>query len=114
MLCFDITNIQSFLHVKYWLEEMRSFFQEYSPLYQDTYLVGTKIDLWRNRVISTAQGEALAQYMGLCGYFEVSSKEQVNLKEMIQMIVDNYVKNHCDTRVNIKLSVRKHKVTGAC
>ena len=50
-------------------------------------LVGSKSDLTGSRVITKEQGEELAQSLGV-KYFETSTKEDVNVKQTFETLVD--------------------------
>jgi len=45
------------------------------------YIIGTKIDLENNRVISTKDGEKLAQELDVC-FIEISAKNNINIDEL--------------------------------
>ena len=52
-------------------------------------LVGNKSDLTESRVITKEQGEELAQSLGSgVKYFETSAKEDVNVKQTFETLVD--------------------------
>ena len=52
-------------------------------------LVGNKSDLTESRVITKEQGEELAQTLGSgVSYFETSAKEDINVKETFETLVD--------------------------
>ena len=50
-------------------------------------LVGSKSDLTGSRVITKEQGEELAQSLGV-EYFETSAREDVNVKQTFETLVD--------------------------
>ena len=50
-------------------------------------LVGNKSDLTESRVITKEQGEELAQSLGV-EYFETSAKQDVNVKQTFETLVD--------------------------
>jgi small GTP-binding protein len=49
-------------------------------------LVGTKTDLKDSREVSTAEGRDLADQLGVDGFFEVSSKDNEQIKELIEKV----------------------------
>jgi len=50
-------------------------------------LVGNKSDLTKSRVITKEQGLELAQSLGVM-YFETSAKEDINVKQTFESLVD--------------------------
>lgn len=50
-------------------------------------LVGNKSDLTETRVVTREQGKELAQSVGM-EYFETSVKEDINVKEVIDYIIE--------------------------
>lgn len=61
LLVYDITNKDSFIHVKNWLEEVKL---NGNP-YMEILLVGNKNDLEEERVVSYEEGESMAKENGL-------------------------------------------------
>jgi Ras-related protein Rab-1A len=81
ILVFDVTNRESFNNVRKWYKELK----QYAP--PDIYLilVGNKIDLKDLRVVSNAEGKALAEELGL-SYIESSAKTGENINEAFKML----------------------------
>ncbi|KZF22681.1 ras-related protein rab-like protein-18 [Xylona heveae TC161] len=88
LLMFDMTNRESFLSMGRWYDEAET---NALPGVV-TYLVGGKLDCHDFRVVSTEEGEALAQQHG-SRYCEVSSKTRENIRrpfvELVHEIVNN-------------------------
>lgn len=80
ILVYDITNIESFYHVNYWLNDIRNNSNDELPI----CLVGNKTDLEYNRVISYQQGLELANKNNLF-FIETSALKNTN----IGLIFDN-------------------------
>jgi GTPase SAR1 family protein len=55
-------------------------------------LVGNKIDLEEERAISKAEATKLAQEHGM-DYFETSARDNINIKELMQYIMDKVYDN---------------------
>jgi Ras-related protein Rab-8A len=55
-------------------------------------LVGNKIDLDSERVVSTSEGQKIAKEHGM-DYFEVSAKENINIQEVMTYIMDKVYNN---------------------
>ena len=88
IIAFDITNHESFQNVKTW---MNSIYKHGDPSIAKV-LVGNKIDLEEQRVISKADAMKIAQEHGM-EYFETSARDNVNIKELMTYIMDKV----CDT-----------------
>ncbi|CAF1483563.1 unnamed protein product [Rotaria sordida] len=74
IICFDITNRESFDHVDKWLEEVKRHCVNQPPV----YLVGTKSDLQSQRVISYSTIKTYTDTKSL-SYIETSSKTNENV-----------------------------------
>jgi Ras-related protein Rab-1A len=75
ILCFDITDIDSFRNVDTWLEEITRYCPEQTPV----FLVGTKSDLQSKRMVSYSTIKAYADQKQLT-YIETSSKTNENIE----------------------------------
>lgn len=61
ILLFDITNEQSFINIRSWLEQLKTHAYCDQP---DIILCGNKSDLWKQRVVSEERAEAEAKKHG--------------------------------------------------
>ena len=75
MICFDITDLDSFRNVDNWLEEVKRYCAEQTPI----FLVGTKSDLQSKRAVSYSTIKAYIDNKGL-NYIETSSKTNENIE----------------------------------
>jgi len=75
MICFDITNLDSFRNVDNWLEEVKRCCPEQTPV----FLVGTKSDLESKRVVSYSTIKTYIEQKNLT-YIETSSKTNENIE----------------------------------
>lgn len=75
MICFDITDSESFRNVENWLEEVIRYCPENTPV----FLVGTKADLQSKRMIKYETIKAFAEQKHL-SYLETSSKTKENIE----------------------------------
>lgn len=82
MLVFDVTDKKSFSNVSSWLEEANSSIGISVPI----LLVGTKIDLVDERVISKEEIQKFAEQLNL-SYIETSAKDNINVSEGINKLV---------------------------
>lgn len=78
IIAFDITNCESFENVKTW---MNSIYKHADPNIQKV-LVGNKLDLESQRIVSRAEAQKIAQEHGM-EYFETSAKDCLNIHEMM-------------------------------
>ena len=82
LLVYDITNRDSFLKIRDWLEEAR---QCAEPHRIEFVLVGHKTDQVSNRVVSTSEGAEFARHHEL-GFMETSAKSPSNVEEAFLMV----------------------------
>jgi small GTP-binding protein len=89
-IVFDITNKESFKEVRDWFKELNELIDEANiPI----ILVGNKGDLAEKRVVSTAEGEALAKSLSENGieYIETSALTGNNVKDAFELIAYHYI-----------------------
>jgi len=77
IVVYDITDKDSFEHVKNWMSDVDKFAKE-GVL---RILVGNKCDLDHKRTITNEQGKELASKYGI-NFMETSAKETVNIDEL--------------------------------
>lgn len=88
IIAFDVTNQESFENVRTW---MNSIYKHADPSIAKV-LVGNKIDLEEHRVINKADATKIANEHGM-DYFETSAKDNVNVQELLQYIMDKVYDN---------------------
>ena len=74
-IVYDITNESSFETIEYWYEQIKLSSNDDIII----YLLGNKIDLNANRIISKKSGLEKAKKMGMDKFAEVSAKTKENL-----------------------------------
>ncbi|GMF47545.1 unnamed protein product [Phytophthora fragariaefolia] len=82
LLCYDVTDAQSFSDVEDWLRVAR----ENGGRQMNLYLVGNKTDLVAHRVISNEKHEAFIRQHGLLGGFLVSAQSGDNVLKTVYRI----------------------------
>ena len=75
MICFDITDLDSFRNVDNWFDEVKRYCPEQTPV----FLVGTKSDLQSKRMVSYQAIKAYTESKNLT-YIETSSKSNENIE----------------------------------
>eukprot|EP01062_Namystynia_karyoxenos_P043249 TRINITY_DN3166_c0_g6_i1.p1 TRINITY_DN3166_c0_g6~~TRINITY_DN3166_c0_g6_i1.p1 ORF type:complete len:227 (+),score=75.37 TRINITY_DN3166_c0_g6_i1:71-751(+) len=86
LLCFDITDRNSFLALPQWLRRVR----EHAPHVSPCVVVGCKSDLQSRRVVQGEEANAWTvahQGEGVAGYIETSALEADNVELAFQQIV---------------------------
>ncbi|CAF4767416.1 unnamed protein product [Pieris macdunnoughi] len=77
ILMYDITNLESFNHLSYWLRNI----QEYASPDVIKVLVGNKSDVHENnRAVPKERGQKIADDFDM-PFFEVSCKNNINIEE---------------------------------
>jgi len=83
VVVFDVTNQETFASVKRWMSDIH---QHADPSIIKV-LVGNKIDLPDDRVVSTEDGKTTADQYKI-NYFEVSAKQNINVQETFKSVMD--------------------------
>jgi len=83
LLVYDVTNEQSFLHIRNWVTLLRSHAYCDTP---DMILVGNKTDLLEERQVSLKDAEDLAEFLGI-PYIETSALSGDNVEKAFDQIV---------------------------
>jgi Ras-related protein Rab-1A len=76
LICFDITDMDSFRNVNNWYEEVKRYCPEETPI----LLIGTKSDLKTRRMVSHEMIQAYTEKNKL-SYLETSSKTNENVEK---------------------------------
>lgn len=88
IVVYDVTNQSSFDAIRTWADDIDRYARENVP----TLLVGNKSDLAAERVVSTEQGQDLADSMGM-SFIETSAKTAVGVDDAF-MRMSCQVKTH--------------------
>jgi len=83
ILMYDITNEESFNAVQDWVTQIKTYSWDNAQV----VLVGNKCDMQNERVVAVERGKHLANQLGL-EFFETSAKENVNVKQVFERLVD--------------------------
>ena len=77
LVVYDITNKESFIHTEHWVNETKDLKREDAIF----VLIGNKIDLEQNRVVTSKEAEDFAIERGFL-FFEVSAKTGEHVEEL--------------------------------
>ena len=81
-LLYDLTNENSFDSIKNWIRNIREYNNDLKIL-----LIGNKLDLIEERVISTEKATNFAKNNNL-EYIETSAKDGTNIKKSFETLID--------------------------
>ena len=84
VVMFDVTNEQSFLNTRSWLQQLRTHAYTEDPV---TILVGNKTDLDHIRKVQKSDAERFADKLGL-KYMETSAQSGANVREAFEILLD--------------------------
>ena len=88
ILMYDISDVKTFNHLEKWMELIRELASGI-PL----ILIGNKIDLINDRLISKEKGEQFANDNNIT-FFESSGKSGINIEESFIFLGEEIVKNN--------------------
>mmetsp|Transcript_42640 Transcript_42640/g.49376 ORF Transcript_42640/g.49376 Transcript_42640/m.49376 type:complete len:214 (+) Transcript_42640:70-711(+) len=112
MLVFDVTNRETFDNISTWLNDVRKYAVDGTPI----ALIGNKADcLPSQREVAKEEAEMLAEKLQ-CKYFETSARENSNVDEAFNHIVDTCVSRRSVmplARDGVKLSLPLRDTTKA-
>jgi len=106
LICYDVTENETFRNVKKWLEEVKM----YSTGNPFLILCGTKSDLENKRQVSTIEGMNYAKNNNML-FFETSAKNNLNIKEIFESIAESKITTMISTQDDIysKSDLRNRK-----
>ena len=108
IVLYDITDINTFEHVKNWMIDIDKFAKQ-GVL---RLLIGNKIDLNDNRQVTKEAGETLANKFGV-NFFEVSAKDNININELFLETAKSLLEkneNMINNEIGSNVVLNKNKV----
>ena len=107
LFVYDITNAKSFEGAKNWINEAKDVGD-----FCQRILIGNKCDLEEERQVSL---ETLNEYANeeKINFFETSAKDNINLKEVFNKIVELIFENKDDEEIIREYSVKKSSLSVA-
>ncbi|KAG2391802.1 hypothetical protein C9374_013287 [Naegleria lovaniensis] len=99
LIVYDVTNRESFEHVKSWYDEVKQNTQEGVCI----IMCGNKADIEKDRVVPTAEGEKLANQLGIA-FFETSAKTSDNIHIAFRKLIESCIKKQALGKKNLSSS----------
>ena len=89
ILIYDVTKKESFRNIPRWVTFLQGVFKgrEVAPI----LLVGTKMDLGDERVVSQEDGEDLKEQYRFLDYIECSAKDGENTKGIFEKVAQEII-----------------------
>jgi len=119
VLVYDVNVAQSFEHLESWREEFLSQAAPRDPEKFPFVVIGNKIDLEHQRVVSNKRAAAWCQSKNI-PYFETSAKEAIHVDQAFQMVAKLALQQEHDegddifVPSNISISNEKGSKDGGC
>lgn len=88
IIVYDVTEKDSFEHVKNWMSDIDKFAKENVM----KILVGNKCDLDLRRTVSAEQGKELARRYGI-EFLETSAKDSLNIENLFVSTTKTFIEN---------------------
>ena len=105
LFVYDITEQRSFEGVKNWIEESEQAGNNFQKL-----LLGNKSDLKHKKTVSDEQVQEFCKEKNI-EWFEISAKEDINLKEAFNKIVELIFKDKTDDDIIELFGVKNPKLS---
>lgn len=110
ILVFDVSNVETFENLKYWLQSINLNLGEKNDLKK--IIIGNKIDLQRE--VSKEEAEKFAITNGV-PYFETSAKENLGIQDSVRFLAGEVLKdklNPINNKDSIRITSRQTNVEG--
>ena len=104
LLMYDITNIETFKAITGWVESIKDIKGNDFPI----ILIGNKCDLEKQRKVAKEDGEKEAKDNGFL-FFETSCKDNINIEETINAIVNKVTEGRIQIENNNRQSIKLEK-----
>ena len=105
ILIYDVTSLLTYENVKTWISQIR----EEAPQNVVIFIAGNKIDMEEERKVKTEDGIKLADEYGFL-FFETSAKNDININETFEDLVEEIDKVHSKLDVNNSGIIVKNKL----
>ena len=105
ILIYDVTSLLTYENVKTWISQIRGE----APQNVVIFIAGNKIDMEEERKVKTEDGIKLADEYGFL-FFETSAKNDININETFEDLVEEIDKVHSKLDVNNSGIIVKNKL----
>ena len=108
LLIYDITDRDTFLNVRYWLQQIQQHLQDKNPI---IILLSNKCDLKKQRTVSYNEGKILAEEYNI-SFYETSAKNEINIKNVFLSLTNEIIKHSKQSQTkqqNDSKIIRLHK-----
>ena len=102
---FDVTNSQSFAKIPEYINEVRPR----KDMTQIRFLVGNKIDLTDERVVSYEEAQHFAEQNKM-PYFEISTKDNTNVARMFESVAEMSLNEQLGSNSNQKTEQKEKEL----
>ena len=118
VIVYDIANLESFQTLDYWVEEIKSNYQELSKM----ILVGNKCDIIQERQVKKEEGKEYAKKKNM-KFYEVSAKDGTNVNKafdtLLKDILNSYspselMKKRGSKMLSVPILVQPQKKSSCC
>jgi len=92
LLVYDVTDEKSFGNIRTWFSNV----EQHASEGVNKILIGNKCDWDEKRVVSTEQGQALADELGI-PFLEVSAKSNINIEKAFYSLAGDIKKRLVDS-----------------
>ena len=99
IVVYDVTDNESFQHIKDWLHEI----DKYACEDVNKLIFGNKSDLTAKRAVSTEEGKAFADSLGI-EFLETSAKTASNVEEAF-LNITNQIKTRITTKPSVDVDI---------
>ncbi|KAG2389393.1 hypothetical protein C9374_013953 [Naegleria lovaniensis] len=97
-LVYDVTNRKTFEDTKVWLLDFKTTFYNSDGCSPYITLIGNKIDMKDQRVVSQDEGEMLRKELELDAFYEVSVEKEIGVMEAFENAVTCYALREAQQR----------------
>lgn len=101
-IMYDITNDESFRKIDEWMSLLKEINYTNIPI----MILGNKLDLEKNRLISTEEGKKMAEKYGVL-FNEISCYNETNINNFVIELVSKFVKSN--NKTNKEGNLEKNK-----
>ena len=105
VIVYDIANLESFQTLDYWVEEIKSNYQELSKM----ILVGNKCDIIQERQVKKEEGKEYAKKKNM-KFYEVSAKDGTNVNKAFDTLLKDILNSYSPSELMKKRGSKMHSV----